>query len=71
MKRTIWQIVVYCVLFRRKLREEQLCQIRDPFIRVLQRLCHLAQLAFHFYHTIQDQMRQHHQGVLLHYQVLV
>lgn len=51
---TIGEIVVDSIILRRQLREEQPRQIRDPLIRVLNALRHLAQLTLDLDHPIQN-----------------
>lgn len=68
---TIREIVVDSVILRRQLREEQPRQIRDPLIRILDTLRHFAQLTLNLDHSIQNQMRQHHERVLLDNNVFI
>lgn len=64
-KLTIWQVIVNGVVLATQLGEEQPSQIRNPLVLVLHTLGHLSQLALDLDHSVQDQVSQHHQGVLL------
>ena len=69
--RTVRQVVVYRVVLGRQVREEQLCEVRDARLLVFEALGHLAELSLDLDHAIEDEMREHHQRVLLHHQVAV
>jgi len=69
--RTVRQVVVYRVVLGGQVREEQLCEVRDARLLVLEALGHLAELSLDLDHAIEDEMREHHQRVLLHHQVAV
>lgn len=62
---TVRKVVVDRVVFGRKLGKEQLGEIRNPRIRILQTLRHLAQLSLDLNHPVEDQMRQNHERVFL------
>jgi hypothetical protein len=67
--RTVRQVIVYRIVLRREISEEELREVRDPRLVVLETLCHFAELAFDFDHAVQDEMREHHQCVFLHDEV--
>ena len=65
---TIRQIVINSIILPTQLTKEQPRKITNPLILIIHALGHLTQLALHLHHPIQNQMRQHHQRVLLHRQ---
>ena len=69
--RTVGQIVVYRVVFRRQIGEEEHGEVLDALFLVLKTLGHLPKLSLDLDHAVQDKMREHHQRVLLHHQVRV
>ena len=70
-RHTIWQVVVDSIIFGRQFIEKQFRKIGYPRVLILKTLGHLSQLVLHLDHSVQDKVRQHHQGVLLHDQVLI
>ena len=67
--RTVRQVVVYRVILRREISEEELSEVRDASLFVLEALGHLPKLSLDLDHTVENKMREHHQRVLLHHQV--
>lgn len=68
---TIGKIVVDSIVFRRQLGEEQFREICYALVVVLNTLCHLSKLPLDLDHTVQDEMGQHHEGILLDYEISV
>ena len=62
---TIRKVVINRIFFGRQLFEKQFRKILDTRVLVLQAFGHLSKLTLDFYHCIQDQVRQHHQRILL------
>lgn len=70
-QRTVGQVVIYRVILRREIGEEQLSKVRNTWFFVLEALGHLPKLSLDLDHTIEDKMREHHQSVLLHHQIAI
>lgn len=62
---TIGKIVVDGVVFGRQFGEEQLRQVCYSLVLILKALRHLTKLPLDLDHTVQDEMGQYHEGVLL------
>lgn len=71
MRDDVGQIVIDSLVLRRQFLKEQMSQILDSFILITQTLCHFSQLTLDFDHTVQDEMSEHHQSVLLDREILV
>ena len=65
------QVVVDGLILRRDLKEEVLRQVRNPRLRIADELRNLADLALDLDHAIVDEMREDHERVLLHDDVVV
>ena len=44
--------------------EEQFCQVGDARLGVLEAECHLADLTFHLYHVVENEVGERCHGVL-------
>ena len=70
-QRTVGQVVIYRVILRRQISEEQLGEVRNTWFFVLEALGHLPKLSLDLDHTIKDKVGEHHQSVLLHHQFAI
>ena len=70
-QRTVGQVVIYRVILRRQIGEEQLGKVRNTWFFVLEALGHFPKLSLDLDHTVEDKMREHHQRVLLHHQFAI
>jgi len=64
-------VVIYRVILRRQISEKQLGKVHNTWFFVLEAHGHLPKLSLDLDHTIEDKMREHHQSVLLHHQILI
>ena len=70
-RRTVGQVVINRVILSRQISEEQFGKVRDPWFFVLEALGHFPKLSFDLDHTIEDEVREHHQSILLHHQLAI
>jgi len=65
----VLQVIVQRIILRRELGEEEFGEIRDALIGIFETFRHLPELAFDFDHPVQDEVGEHHQGVLLDHEI--
>ena len=65
------QVVVDGLILRRDLKKEVLRQIRNPRLRIANQLRDLTNLPLDLDHAVVDEMREDHERVLLHDDVVV